>query len=150
MVSEVTYPVVYVFPLRGFSSAKNVAALAIQAGKCVSDLIVKSKVGLISIVSAQWVAVVSEVTCPMTYVFPMSGLSSAKTVVVVAIQVGHYESDLIVEREVGLILIFSAQWVAVVSEVTYPAVYAFPLRGLSSRPWSCWPFMQASVCRTSL
>jgi hypothetical protein len=39
----------------------------------------------------------------------MIGLSSAKTVVVLAIQGGHCESDLIVKCEVGLIMIFIAR-----------------------------------------
>ncbi len=50
------------------------------------------------------------------------GLSRAMKVVVLATQVGHCESDLIVECEVGLILIFSSQLVAVVSEGTYPVM----------------------------
>ncbi len=70
-----TYPTVYVFPMIGLSSAKTVAVLAIQVGHCESDL------GLDACVSAQWVAVVTEVTYPVMYVFPLIGLSIAKAVV---------------------------------------------------------------------
>ncbi len=85
MVSEVTYPVLHVFTMIGFSSAKNVVVLAIQVGHRESDHIVKCRVGLILIFSAQWVAVASKVTYPVVCVFPMSGLSSAKAEVVLAI-----------------------------------------------------------------
>jgi bacteriorhodopsin len=45
VVSWLTYPVVYVFPMIGFSGAK--AVVAIQVGYCVSDIIAKCGVGLI-------------------------------------------------------------------------------------------------------
>merc|ERR1711865_1291902 len=45
VVSWLTYPVVYVFPMIGFSGAK--AVVAIQCGYCVSDIISKCGVGLI-------------------------------------------------------------------------------------------------------
>ncbi len=88
--------------------------------------------GLILIFSAQWAAVVSEVTYPAVYVFPLIGISSAKAAVALATQVGHCKSDLMAKGEVGVILIFSAQWVAVASEMTFPVVYVFPTSGLSS------------------
>ncbi len=88
-VSEVTYPVVYVFPMIGPSSAKTVVALAIQVGHCESDLILKCTVVLIMIFGAQRVAAISEVTYPVIYVFTMTGFSSAKNAVALAIQVGH-------------------------------------------------------------
>merc|ERR1711920_820819 len=53
VVSWLTYPVVYVFPMMGFSGAR--AVVAIQVGYCVSDIISKCGVGLIiySITSAK-------------------------------------------------------------------------------------------------
>merc|ERR1712228_50095 len=53
VVSWLTYPVVYVFPMLGFSGAR--AVVAIQVGYCVSDIISKCGVGLIiySITSAK-------------------------------------------------------------------------------------------------
>jgi len=53
VVSWLTYPVVYIFPMIGFSGAH--AVVAIQVGYCVSDIISKCGVGLIiySITSAK-------------------------------------------------------------------------------------------------
>jgi len=53
VLSWLTYPVVYVFPMLGFSGAK--AVIAIQCGYCASDVISKCGVGLIiySITSAK-------------------------------------------------------------------------------------------------
>jgi len=45
VVSWLTYPVVYVFPMLGFKDAG--AVVAIQVGYCVSDIISKCGVGLI-------------------------------------------------------------------------------------------------------
>merc|ERR1711976_786695 len=45
VVSWLTYPVVYVFPMLGFKDAG--AVVAIQVGYCVSDIIAKCGVGLI-------------------------------------------------------------------------------------------------------
>jgi len=45
VVSWLTYPVVYVFPMMGFSGSH--AVVAIQVGYCVSDIISKCGVGLI-------------------------------------------------------------------------------------------------------
>jgi len=45
VLSWLTYPIVYVFPMMGFSGAK--AVVAIQCGYCVSDIISKCGVGLI-------------------------------------------------------------------------------------------------------
>jgi len=45
VVSWLTYPVVYVFPMLGFSGAN--AVVAIQVGYCASDIIAKCGVGLI-------------------------------------------------------------------------------------------------------
>jgi bacteriorhodopsin len=45
VLSWLTYPVVYVFPMLGFSGAN--AIVAIQVGYCVSDIISKCGVGLI-------------------------------------------------------------------------------------------------------
>ncbi len=45
VLSWLTYPVVYVFPMLGFSGAK--AIVAIQVGYCASDVISKCGVGLI-------------------------------------------------------------------------------------------------------
>merc|ERR1711957_680568 len=45
VVSWLTYPVVYVFPMLGFSGAG--AVVAIQVGYCCSDIISKCGVGLI-------------------------------------------------------------------------------------------------------
>jgi len=45
VVSWLTYPVVYVFPMMGFSGAS--AVVAIQVGYCCSDIIAKCGVGLI-------------------------------------------------------------------------------------------------------
>merc|ERR1712045_369007 len=53
VVSWLTYPVVYIFPMIGFKGAH--AVVAIQVGYCVSDIISKCGVGLIiySITSAK-------------------------------------------------------------------------------------------------
>jgi len=53
VVSWLTYPVVYIFPMLGFSGAE--AVVAIQVGYCASDIISKCGVGLIiySITSAK-------------------------------------------------------------------------------------------------
>jgi len=53
VVSWLTYPVVYIFPMLGFRGAE--AVVAIQVGYCVSDIISKCGVGLIiySITSAK-------------------------------------------------------------------------------------------------
>lgn len=45
VISWLTYPVVYVFPMLGFAGAN--AVVAIQVGYCVSDVIAKCGVGLI-------------------------------------------------------------------------------------------------------
>ena len=45
VASWLTYPVVYVLPMIGFSGAK--AVVAIQVGYCASDIIAKCGVGLI-------------------------------------------------------------------------------------------------------
>mmetsp|Transcript_49041 Transcript_49041/g.111728 ORF Transcript_49041/g.111728 Transcript_49041/m.111728 type:complete len:260 (-) Transcript_49041:115-894(-) len=45
VVSWLTYPVVYIFPMLGYSGAE--AVVAIQVGYCVSDIISKCGVGLI-------------------------------------------------------------------------------------------------------
>merc|ERR1712022_100914 len=45
VISWCTYPVVYLFPMLGFSAAK--AVVAIQLGYCVSDIISKCEVGLV-------------------------------------------------------------------------------------------------------
>jgi len=45
VVSWLTYPVVYVFPMMGFAGAK--AVVAIQCGYCASDIISKCGVGLL-------------------------------------------------------------------------------------------------------
>jgi len=45
VVSWLTYPVVYLFPMLGFAGAQ--AVVAIQVGYCVSDIISKCGVGLI-------------------------------------------------------------------------------------------------------
>jgi len=45
VVSWLTYPVVYIFPMLGFAGAR--AVVAIQVGYCVSDIISKCGVGLI-------------------------------------------------------------------------------------------------------
>jgi bacteriorhodopsin len=45
VVSWLTYPVVYIFPMIGFSGAR--AVVAIQNGYCVSDIISKCGVGLV-------------------------------------------------------------------------------------------------------
>merc|ERR1712205_27262 len=45
VISWCTYPVVYLFPMLGFSAAK--AVVAIQLGYCVSDIISKCGVGLV-------------------------------------------------------------------------------------------------------
>merc|ERR1712004_685291 len=45
VISRCTYPVVYLFPMLGFSAAKAVES--IQAGYCVSDIISKCGVGLV-------------------------------------------------------------------------------------------------------
>merc|ERR1711976_1050695 len=44
VISWCTYPVVYLFPMFGFSAAK--AVVSIQVGYCVSDIISKCGVGL--------------------------------------------------------------------------------------------------------
>merc|ERR1712078_694906 len=51
---------------------------------------------------SQWVTVVSWLTCPVVYVFPMLGLSGSSTVV--AIQCGYCASDIISKCGVGLII----------------------------------------------
>jgi len=51
---------------------------------------------------SQWVTVVSWLTYPVVYIFPMLGLSGAKAVV--AIQVGYCVSDIISKCGVGLII----------------------------------------------
>merc|ERR1711999_11082 len=45
VISWCTYPVVYLFPMLGFSAAK--AVVSIQMGYCVSDIISKCGVGLV-------------------------------------------------------------------------------------------------------
>merc|ERR1712023_433349 len=45
VVSWLTYPVVYIFPMIGFSGSH--AVVAIQVGYCVSDIISKCGVGLV-------------------------------------------------------------------------------------------------------
>merc|ERR1712078_651298 len=45
VVSWLTYPVVYIFPMIGFSGSH--AVVAIQVGYCISDIISKCGVGLI-------------------------------------------------------------------------------------------------------
>merc|ERR1712084_57378 len=45
VISWCTYPIVYLFPMFGFSAAK--AVVSIQAGYCVSDIISKCGVGLV-------------------------------------------------------------------------------------------------------
>merc|ERR1719246_201821 len=45
VLSWLTYPVVYIFPMLGFSGAQ--AVVAIQVGYCCSDIISKCGVGLI-------------------------------------------------------------------------------------------------------
>merc|ERR1712232_371230 len=45
VVSWLTYPVVYVFPMIGFSGSH--AVVAIQVGYCISDIISKCGVGLV-------------------------------------------------------------------------------------------------------
>lgn len=45
VISWLTYPVVYVFPMMGFSGAQ--AVIAIQIGYCISDVISKCGVGLV-------------------------------------------------------------------------------------------------------
>merc|ERR1712048_1160440 len=45
VISWCTYPIVYLFPMLGFSAAK--AAVSIQMGYCVSDIISKCGVGLV-------------------------------------------------------------------------------------------------------
>jgi len=54
------------------------------------------------IFQAQWVTVVSWLTYPVVYIFPMLGLSGAGTVV--AIQCGYCVSDIISKCGVGLII----------------------------------------------
>merc|ERR1719495_1599241 len=51
---------------------------------------------------SQWVTVVSWLTYPVVYVFPMLGLTGASTVV--AIQCGYCVSDIISKCGVGLII----------------------------------------------
>merc|ERR1712193_177009 len=51
---------------------------------------------------SQWVTVVSWLTYPVVYVFPMLGLSGSSTVV--AIQCGYCASDIISKCGVGLII----------------------------------------------
>ena len=51
----------------------------------------------------------------------------------------------------GFELIFSAHWVAVASEVTYPVVYVFAMSGLSSAKAVVALATQAAIlCRTSM
>merc|ERR1711933_87595 len=45
VISWCTYPIVYLFPMFGFSAAK--AVVSIQVGYCVSDIISKCGVGLV-------------------------------------------------------------------------------------------------------
>merc|ERR1712157_671745 len=45
VISWCTYPVVYLFPMLGFSAAK--AVVSIQVGYCISDIISKCGVGLV-------------------------------------------------------------------------------------------------------
>merc|ERR1712100_991877 len=45
VVSWLTYPVVYIFPMIGFSGSH--AVVAIQVGYCISDIISKCGVGLV-------------------------------------------------------------------------------------------------------
>jgi bacteriorhodopsin len=45
VISWCTYPVVYLFPMFGFSAAK--AVVSIQVGYCISDIIAKCGVGLV-------------------------------------------------------------------------------------------------------
>merc|ERR1712146_767061 len=45
VISWCTYPVVYLFPMFGFSAAK--AVVSIQVGYCISDIISKCGVGLV-------------------------------------------------------------------------------------------------------
>ena len=104
-----TYLVVYIFPMIGFSGAKAVVEVAVQGGHCVSDLIAKCGGSSIDLIfRAQWVTVVSWLTYPVVYGFPMIGFSVAKAVVAIlaiqamqtcpafpAIQVGYSVSDLI-------------------------------------------------------
>merc|ERR1711920_323491 len=45
VISWCTYPIVYLFPMLGFSAAK--AVVSIQLGYCVSDIISKCGVGLV-------------------------------------------------------------------------------------------------------
>jgi len=45
VISWCTYPIVYLFPMLGFSAAK--AVVSIQMGYCVSDIISKCGVGLV-------------------------------------------------------------------------------------------------------
>merc|ERR1712087_516338 len=45
VISWCTYPIVYLFPMFGFSAAK--AVVSIQAGYCVSDIISKCGVGIV-------------------------------------------------------------------------------------------------------
>ena len=78
--------------------------------------------------------------CQVVYVFPVIGLSGAMTVVVLAIQV----------CEVGLIMTFSAQWVTVVSEVTYPVLYMFPMIGVSSAKAVVGLATQVGNCESDL
>jgi len=54
------------------------------------------------ILRAQWVTVVSWLTYPVVYVFPMMGLTGSSTVV--AIQCGYCASDIISKCGVGLII----------------------------------------------
>merc|ERR1711934_1324023 len=54
------------------------------------------------ILRSQWVTVVSWLTYPVVYVFPMMGLTGASTVV--AIQCGYCASDIISKCGVGLII----------------------------------------------
>merc|ERR1712066_896492 len=68
------------------------AATAAETDPRVKDLIFR----------AQWVTVVSWLTYPVVYIFPMLGLAGAKAVV--AIQVGYCVSDIISKCGVGLII----------------------------------------------
>ena len=54
------------------------------------------------VLRAQWVTVISWLTYPVVYVFPMLGLAGADAVV--AIQVGYCVSDIIAKCGVGLII----------------------------------------------
>jgi bacteriorhodopsin len=64
VVSWLTYPVVYIFPMIGFSGSH--AVVAIQVGYCVSDIISKCGVGLViyTVTAAKSAKYISEDTIP--------------------------------------------------------------------------------------